>query len=49
MEAHAVPECPWTKAMFFVSFLGMLVIEGKSPPEVIPPCVGDRVECSLPT
>lgn len=27
VEAHAVPERPWTTAMFFVGFLGMLVIE----------------------
>ena len=27
VEAHAVPEKPWTTAMFFVGFLGMLVIE----------------------
>ena len=27
VEAHAVPEQPWTTAMFFVGFLGMLVIE----------------------
>lgn len=27
VEAHAVPEQPWTTAMFFIGFLGMLVIE----------------------
>ena len=27
VEAHTVPEQPWTTAMFFVGFLGMLVIE----------------------
>ncbi|NGM38618.1 transporter [Methylobacterium sp. DB0501] len=27
VEAHTVPEQPWTTAMFFVGFLGMLIIE----------------------
>jgi ZIP family zinc transporter len=27
VEAHTAPEQPWTTAMFFVGFLGMLVIE----------------------
>lgn len=27
VEAHAVPEKPWVTAMFFIGFLGMLLIE----------------------
>ena len=27
VEAHEAPEKPWTAALFFVGFLGMLLVE----------------------